>query len=76
MWTATESLRWTATALLALIAFVIVGVLRIGPVILVLSPTHGVHSGDSLAALPALACWFVRPRNLAVLWQRRKVRVA
>lgn len=31
------------------IAYWIVFVTRIGPVVMVLSPTHGVHSGDSLA---------------------------
>jgi hypothetical protein len=37
-----------ATVALA-IAYYIVFVIRIGPVVLLLTRTHGVHSGDSLA---------------------------
>lgn len=44
----------TAVACL-LLAVAIVAVWRIGPVVLVLSRTHGVHAGDALAALPAAA---------------------
>jgi hypothetical protein len=48
-------MRWSLSALLLGLAWLIVGVWRIGPVVLVLSPTHGVHTGDSLAAVPVMA---------------------
>jgi len=48
---ATASLRPLLLALVALILFR----WHIGPVVLILTATHGVHLGDSLAALPALA---------------------
>jgi len=37
-----------------LLALAIVFVWRIGPVILTLTPTHGVHSGDFLAIIPVI----------------------
>lgn len=48
---ATVGLRPLLLLLVALILFH----WRIGPVVLTLSATHGVHAGDLLAALPALA---------------------
>ena len=42
-------LRGTVAALALATAYYIVFVTRIGPVVLILTRTHGVHSGDSLA---------------------------
>ena len=48
------SLRWPVVAGCAALACQIVFGWRIGPGVLVLSATHGVHTGDSLALLPTL----------------------
>jgi hypothetical protein len=53
--------RATLAAICLSIAYWIVFVTRIGPVVLLLTRTHGVHSGDSLAfpfVLLALAMAF------------------
>ena len=42
-------------ATLLVLALAIVGLWKIGPVVAVLSATHGVHAGDGLAAVPGLA---------------------
>lgn len=45
---------------LVVLALAIVGLWKIGPVVAVLTATHGVHAGDSLAAIPGLAAlWLV-----------------
>ena len=45
---------------LVVLALAIVGLWKIGPVVAVLTASHGVHAGDSLAALPGLtALWLV-----------------
>ncbi len=59
--------RLPAAAALLALALAVVFVWRIGPVILVLSATHGVHSGDFLAAFPAIgALALVRDQLRAV----------
>lgn len=47
---ATLALRPLLLVVVALVLFR----LRIGPVVLTLTDTHGIHLGDALAALPAL----------------------
>ncbi|HMK11143.1 MAG TPA: hypothetical protein VK461_06160 [Acidimicrobiales bacterium] len=42
-------IRGTVAAIALAIAYYIVFITRIGPVVLVLTRTHGVHSGDSLS---------------------------
>jgi hypothetical protein len=58
--------RWlTAAALLGLAGMIVLG-WRIGPVVLVLTATHGVHLGDVLAGPPTLAALGLvgyRPRS-------------
>lgn len=45
---------------LVVLALAIVGLWKIGPVVAVLTATHGVHAGDGLAAFPGLAAlWLV-----------------
>ena len=58
--------RIALAAALVLLALAIVALWRIGPVVATLSATHGVHAGDPLAALPALAgvVLVARPRRL------------
>src|SRR5512139_2318899 len=45
--------RLPAAAALTALAAAVVLVWKIGPVVLVLTATHGVHSGDLFAAFPA-----------------------
>jgi len=60
--------RWTAAAALLVLAWAIVFVWRIGPVVLVLTATHGVHTGDSLALLPTVAAgYLVRSRTASTV---------
>jgi hypothetical protein len=47
--------RWALRPLLLVVVALIVLHWRIGPVVLTLTATHGVHLGDALAALAALA---------------------
>lgn len=51
--------------LAAVAAFALVKGTRIGPVVLVVSETHGwgVHAGDALALLPASVAWAVCRRR-------------
>jgi len=59
------------------VAGVIVFVWRIGPVVLVLSRTHGVHRGDALAAVPlAVAVLAVRGRRAGYTSRPRATRTA
>lgn len=53
------TVRWPAVAGLLALAWAIVFLWRIGPVVLVLTATHGVHTGDSLAAFPVLAAGYL-----------------
>ena len=53
------AVRWPAVAGLLALAWAIVFLWRIGPVVLVLTATHGVHTVDSLAALPVLAAGYL-----------------
>jgi hypothetical protein len=47
-------------ATFVVLALAIVGLWKIGPVVAVLTATHGVHAGDALAAVPGLgALWLV-----------------
>jgi hypothetical protein len=47
-------------ATFVVLALAIVGLWKVGPVVAVLTPTHGVHAGDALAAVPGLgALWLV-----------------
>jgi hypothetical protein len=56
--------RLAAAVALVAVALAVVLVWRIGPVVLVLTATHGVHTGDALAAFPALgAVLLVRGRR-------------
>ena len=53
-------LPWTVPSLAPRAALLVLGALivfhwKIGPVVLTLTSSHGVHLGDALAALPALA---------------------
>ena len=59
-----------ATIALA-IAYYIVFVTRIGPVVLLLTRTHGVHSGDSLS-FPFVAIAVA----MAIPWQRVRANTA
>ncbi len=53
--------RFGLSGALGLLALTVVLVLRIGPVVLVLSPTHGLHSGDVIGLLAAaVAMWVLR----------------
>ena len=55
-------IRSLVAAMALAIAYYIVFVTRIGPVVLILTRTHGVHSGDSLAfPFVALASAMVIP---------------
>lgn len=57
-------LRWPCVGGLLGLAWAIVFAWRIGPVVLVLTATHGVHTGDALAAVPMLgAAYLGRPRS-------------
>ena len=57
-------LRWPCVGGLLGLAWAIVFAWRIGPVVLVLTATHGVHTGDALAAVPVLAAaYLARPRS-------------
>ena len=47
--------RIALAATLVVLALAIIGLWKIGPVVAVLTETHGVHAGDALAAIPALA---------------------
>ena len=51
----TDAARWALRPLLLLVGALIVLHWRIGPVVLEVTASHGVHLGDALAALPALA---------------------
>jgi hypothetical protein len=47
-------------ATFVVLALAIVGLWKVGPVVAVLTATHGVHAGDALAAVPGLgALWLV-----------------
>lgn len=48
-----EFLRWVGASLLALIAATVVLVMRIGPVVAVIAPGHGIHAGDLLGIAAA-----------------------
>lgn len=54
-------MRWSAAVLLIALSAAIVGVAKIGPVVLVLTATHGVHAGDSLALVPLLGAMLLLP---------------
>ncbi len=58
-------IRGLVATLALAIAYYIVFVTRIGPVVLILTRTHGVHSGDSLA-FPFVAL----ASAMAVPWRR------
>lgn len=51
----TDLARWTLRPLLLLVVALIVLHWRIGPVVLTVTATHGLHLGDLLATVPALA---------------------
>lgn len=65
--------RIALAAALVVLALAVVAHWKIGPVVAVLTSTHGVHAGDALAALPGLAAvWLVdrplRPRLARAGW--------
>jgi hypothetical protein len=64
-------MRWSISAMLLGLSWMIVGVWRIGPVLLVLSPTHGVHSGDGLAAVPMMLAFGLMVAPLVTTPRRR-----
>ncbi len=61
--------RVALAAAFVLLALAIVALWKIGPVVAVLTESHGVHAGDALAAIPALArVALVRmPRRLSLI---------
>lgn len=65
--------RWFAALACALLAYAIVGVWKIGPVLVTLTATHGVHLGDFLAVVPtAAAGWLLRPARDDLTRRRRR----
>ncbi|HEY6532735.1 MAG TPA: hypothetical protein VIY72_10535 [Acidimicrobiales bacterium] len=52
-------MRWILCAvvavLCAIVALVVAAETRIGPIIIQLSPNHGIHTGDVLAVMAAIA---------------------
>jgi hypothetical protein len=46
-------MRWVGASLLAVTAVTVVLVMRIGPVVAVIAPGHGIHTGDLLGVVAA-----------------------
>lgn len=58
------TVRYALAGLLLALAAAVVFIAKIGPVVLTLSATHGVHAGDALAVVPVLvALALVAPRG-------------
>ena len=64
-----EFLRWVGASLLALIAATVVLVMRIGPVVAVIAPGHGIHTGDLLGVAAAFAS-LVLVAPMVLEWSR------
>lgn len=63
------SMRWVGAALLAVTAATVVLVMRIGPVVAVIAPGHGIHTGDLLGVAAAFGA-LVLVSPMVLEWSR------